>query len=185
MKPPQTATEKLFYIYRDKVYGFFVDFLHNKEVSKDLTQDIFVKLIQKEKALQTVTDLDGYIFQMCRNLAFDYLKKAAHNEKYRSYLMTTHPSPDQVTNPTDRKINSDYYKYVLEQSLDKLPDQQRLIFNLSKKEGLSHKKIATKLGISSHTVRNHLYQAMKTLKSELTHPETEFFILLAILYSVI
>ncbi len=184
MKQPLLDSEKLFHKYKDKVFGFFVDFLNNRELSRDLTQDIFVKILQKEETLQSVEDMDGYIYQMCRNLAFDHLKKAAHSEQYRAYLMHGQSTFEPSTNQTERKIEADHYRYILQQSLEKLPDQQRIIFNLSKKEGLSHKKIAQKLGISSHTVRNHLFQAMKNIRADISNSDTELLIMLLIFWCI-
>lgn len=186
MKKPLSYSEKLFHEYRDKVFGFFVDFLNNRELSRDLTQDIFVKLLQQEDALGQVQDMDGYIYQMCRNLAFDHLKKAAHQKEYRTYILGYQNGMEASINPAiDEKMDTDHYSYLLDQYLAKLPDQQRVIFNLSKKEGLSHKKIADKLNISPHTVRNHLHQAMKNLRSEISPTDIEMMMLFsAILWLV-
>lgn len=174
MKQRYREPEKLFHQYRDKVFGFFVDFLNNRELSKDLTQDIFLKLLQQEDTLSLIQDKDGYIYQMCRNLAFDHLKKAAHQKKYRAYILSCQNTTEAAIDPAiDQKMNTDHYRLVLDQYLSKLPDQQRLIFNLSKKEGLSHKKIAAKLNISPHTVRNHLAQAMKNIRSEISPSDME------------
>lgn len=161
--------ERLFEEYRDKVFGFFVDFLNRRELARDMTQDIFVKLLQREDQLHQITDMDGYIYQMCRNHAFTHLKRAAHNKEYRNFILQTGDSAaEQQFNPIERRIDANHYGYLLHESLNKLPEQQRLVFSLSKEEGLTHKEIAQKLGISSHTVRNHLYQAVKSLRIELS-----------------
>ncbi|WP_236973507.1 RNA polymerase sigma factor [Membranihabitans maritimus] len=164
----------LFNNYRDKVVGFFIKFLKNEEIAKDLSQDVFLKLIKKINELEDVTDLDGYIYLMCRNLAFDHLKKASHDKKYREYILdvSSESQPPEIT----REIESEYYGEILEQSLEQLPDQQRLIFNLSKREGLSHQKIAEKLNISPNTVRNHLYQALKNIRATASNPDIDLII---------
>jgi RNA polymerase sigma-70 factor, ECF subfamily len=51
--------------------------------------------------------------------------------------------------------------------LDELSPRQKEIFQLSREEGLSHKEIAEKLGISSNTVKNHLVTTLSFLKSKL------------------
>ena len=172
--------EILFNRYRDKVLGFFIQFLHDEELAKDLAQDVFVKLIEKKEALDDISDLDGYIYLMCRNLAFDHLKKAAHDRKYRKFIV--YAGRKSQTPEVNRRMDVDHYRTVLEESLKHLPDQQRLIFNLSKREGLSHEKIAEMLDISPHTVRNHLYQALKNIRAT-TNPNIDLIVILAYLVS--
>lgn len=167
--------EKLFREYRDKVFGFFVDFLSNRDLAQDLTQDIFVKLLNQSRGFDHIQDMDGYIYQMCRNLAFDHLKKAAHNKEYRKFILfageAQDPEISMSTNPIEQKIHSDHYQHLLDECLENLPEQQRQVFTLSKIEGLSHKKIAEQLEISPHTVRNHLYQAVKNIRAGISHSD--------------
>ncbi|HLU93930.1 MAG TPA: RNA polymerase sigma-70 factor [Membranihabitans sp.] len=167
----------LFHQYRDKIYGFFVQFLSDQELAADLMQDVFVKMIQGKHNLDKITDMDGYIYQMCRNRAYDHLKKAYRDKEYREYLMSfMNPSSENVLAEAEQKMEAEYYQAVLEESLRLLPDQQRIIFNLSKKEGLSHQKIAELLDLSPMTVRNHLHRALKNIRSTL-HPDMELVVL--------
>ena len=178
-KIEKVNSKSLFNDYRDKILGFFIKFLHDEEMARDLAQDVFLKLFEKKDDLDRISDLDGYIYLMCRNLAFDHLKKAAHDKKYRSFLLN---AGRKVHKPEmDRKMDIEYYRTILEESLKILPDQQRLIFNLSKREGLSHEKIAEMLEISPNTVRNHLYQALKNLRSSTPDIEMILFLTYALI----
>ena len=176
--------ENLFEKYRDKVFGFFVDFLSDRSLADDLTQDIFLRLLGIVDQLDGIQDMDGYIYQMCRNMAFDHLKKAAHNPGYRKIIVLaslTFQKPENPisTNPIEHKINADHYQYLLDTCLESLPEQQRQVFTLSKIEGLSNKRIAEQLDISPNTVRNHLYQALKNIRSVISH--SDLLILISIL----
>lgn len=184
MENQDFIVEKLFREYRDKVFGFFVDFLSNRDLAQDLTQDIFLKLLNKSDQLNHIQDMDGYIYQMCRNLAFDHLKKAAHNTEYRKFILyagstAQDPEISMSTNPIEQKIHSDHYQHLLDECLENLPEQQRQVFTLSKIDGLSHKKIAEQLEISPHTVRNHLYQAVKNIRAGISH--SDLLVLLAVI----
>lgn len=48
-----------------------------------------------------------------------------------------------------------------------MPPQRRMVFNLSREEGLSYKEIADKLNISTNTVKNHLVKALQTIRQTL------------------
>lgn len=178
----QEFVSGLFQEYRDKCYGFFIKLLGNSELAKDLTQDVFLNLLRKNMDLDKVLDWDNYIYTMCRNRAYDHLKKAAHDKKYRDYLYHywDHTSNLLQLNSAEKQMEAAYYEKLLEEGLKNLPDQQRLIFNLSKKEGLSHQMIAEKLNISPITVRNHLHRALKNIRAA-THPDMELTVLLGLL----
>ncbi|GAA5219959.1 RNA polymerase sigma-70 factor [Membranihabitans marinus] len=163
--------QSLFETYTEKVAGFFIKFINDGELAKDLSQDIFLKLYEKKDHIETIEDLDGYIYLMCRNLAFDHMRRAAYDQKYRSYILNA--SSDACHPEIESQIESDFYKKILEHSLEQLPDQQRIIFRLSKYEGLSHQKIAEKLNISNQTVANHLCQALKNIRATASNPDID------------
>lgn len=168
----------LFQEYRDKCYGFFIKILGNQELAKDLTQDVFLKLLRKKSELVDIRDWDNYIYTMCRNRAYDHLNKAAHDHKYREYLFRYWNHSANLLQPSvaEKQMEASHYHELLEEGLKNLPDQQRIIFNLSKKEGLSHQMIAEKLNISPITVRNHLHRALKNIRAA-THPDVELVVL--------
>ncbi|WP_236973466.1 RNA polymerase sigma factor [Membranihabitans maritimus] len=170
--------EKIFDTYQNKVFGFFVKNLSDKELAKDLTQEVFFRLCKRESKLHEIEDINSYIFLMCRNMAINHINKASHDKKYKERLIYAwnHLSI-RGKSQIEKNIDSEYYSEILKESLNHLPPQQKLIFTLSKQEGLSNKLIAKKLGLSPNTVRNHLHQALKSLRSTV-NPNIEFIMLL-------
>ena len=51
--------------------------------------------------------------------------------------------------------------------LDSLGEKQRTVFRMSREEGLSHREIADKLGISIRTVEAHIHSSLKVMRTEL------------------
>ncbi|GAA5221664.1 RNA polymerase sigma factor [Membranihabitans marinus] len=167
--------ENIFYTYRDKVFSFFVKNLSDRELAKDLTQEIFFQLCKREDQLDDIQDINSYIFLMCRNMAINHINKAAHEKKYREHLVHAWNNlAIRGKSEIEEQINTEYYSDIIQQSLEALPPQQRLIFTLSKMDGYPIKHIAKQLDLSPNTVRNHLYQAVKTLKSTLSKSDIDF-----------
>jgi RNA polymerase sigma-70 factor (ECF subfamily) len=63
-------------------------------------------------------------------------------------------------------IASESDRLIME-AIEKLPAQQKQIFAMSRWEGLSREEIPARLQISSNTVKNHLYQAIKFIKTQM------------------
>ena len=61
-------------------------------------------------------------------------------------------------------ILHDEARLLLDMALEKMPPKRRQIFTLSRFDGLSHKEIAEKLGLSVRTIESHIYAALATLK---------------------
>lgn len=175
--------EQLFKQYRDKCYGFFIKMLHDPHLAKDLTQDVFISLIENKRTSDKLSNPDHYIYTLCRNRAYNHLKRANYDKEYRDHLFRywNQSSNMQRPNAIQRKIDAEHYHTILEESLENLPPQQQLIFNMSHREGLSYQKIAEKLEISPLTVRNHLHRALKTIRST-THPDIELILVITFFF---
>jgi RNA polymerase sigma-70 factor (ECF subfamily) len=65
--------------------------------------------------------------------------------------------------------------------MDKIPEQQRNIFKMSREEGLSNGEIAEKLDLSIRTVENQIYRASKFLRE---HLKEEYLFALLILFGM-
>lgn len=116
-------------------------------------------------------------------MVIDHLRKAAHQREYRDTLIAAWQSCKTDTfyqkPEIEYQINSEHYNVLFDQLINDLTPQQKLIVTLSKKEGLSNRIIAQKLGLSPNTVKNHLHQALKILRAELkTNVDYSILILL-------
>ncbi len=58
-------------------------------------------------------------------------------------------------------------KKIIYNEIERLPEQCRRVFKMSRFEGLKYREIATQLNISEKTVENHIANALKTLRSRL------------------
>jgi RNA polymerase sigma-70 factor (ECF subfamily) len=65
----------------------------------------------------------------------------------------------------------------LQNALNRLSPQQKLIFTLSRQEGMKHEEIASQLNISRNTVKTHLVHALKTLKDILYFSDSTMLII--------
>jgi RNA polymerase sigma factor (sigma-70 family) len=72
-------------------------------------------------------------------------------------------------NITDETVLARESERLINEAISKLPQQRQLVFRLSKQDGLTRDQVAEKLNISPHTVRNHMAEAIKFIRSYLKH----------------
>lgn len=127
-----------------------------------------MKLWIRRKTLDTVQNIESFVFTTAKNHIIDHLRKAKSNQKYKDSLVREINAHRPVA--LENLIYKDYTNQ-LDNILNELPPRQKEIFQLSRMNGLSHDEIASKLNISNKTVRNNLFEALQHIKSRI-NPET-------------
>lgn len=151
--------ESIFHEYNDKVFGFVLHNVKDYALAKDITQDVFLKVCLNESRINEIHDVSNYIFLITRNTLIDHFRKAAHDKKYRKTLK------ERWMNPIQNLMDQNHYGYILDSALNKLSERQRTIYSLHSLDGKSIGDIARELNLSYFTVKNHLAEARKNLKS--------------------
>jgi len=159
------AFTQLFSLYKDKLYSFTLRLTGCKEKAKDIVQDVFLKLWQNYTTLNTIENFSSYIFKLAHNQFLNAAKRMANETLIISKIQSR---TDAYNAPPDEKLEYKEVENLLNEVLQKLPPQQKLIFKLSREQGLKHEEIAKQLQISPSTVKNHLVQSLKTIRKHLS-----------------
>jgi RNA polymerase sigma-70 factor (family 1) len=156
--------KRLFDSYKNRVYGYVMAITHSPYSAEEITQEIFIKLWLCRDLLHEVENLDGYIFTIARNRTLNYLRKAASDRRSLRELQGL--AMPQNNNVEERAIVTDYDQ-LLRDALSLLSPQRRLVFQLSRDGGLNHEQIAEQLHLSRNTVKNHMVEALRFIRSYL------------------
>jgi RNA polymerase sigma-70 factor, ECF subfamily len=134
------------------------------EVAEEITQNIFFEIWMNREKLPTNTSFKAYILTAVRNDCLDYLKHKKTVEKYNDLQIKNKIiSSDDIFNQLiDKELQA-----CLNSAIQKLPEQCRKIFLLSRFHYNSYKEIAEKLNISIKTVENQIGKALKIVRKEL------------------
>ena len=157
------AFEVVFVAYFDKVKYFVERIIRSEDEAEELAQDLFMKLWINHKAIDVQKSFSGFLFTMAHNASFNYLK---HKEVQNNYLNTT--GYLEETASTEEMIYAKEIALLIEMTVNKMPEQRKKIFQLSRNEGLSNDEIANRLNISKKTVENQLSLALKDLRKVIT-----------------
>ncbi len=141
--------------------------------AEDIVQDVLFGLWQNKRRLrEDDKELQAYllrsVYNRCLNLLDKSRRARQYGDMYQSRIvsmMTDCWSPD--LNPVIRSIFAADLRDIISEALSKLSPRCREVFTLSYIENLSNREISERLGISLSTVENHMYLALKQLRSQL------------------
>jgi RNA polymerase sigma-70 factor (family 1) len=153
---------KMFNNYKGRIYAYILAITKSEYVAEEITQEIFIKLWVARENLGEIKNLDGYVFKIARNLSLNYLRKVAYNEKMSAELIRI---AAKDSDSAETKLNLFDYNKLINQAVDGLSPQRRLVFKLSKEEELSYDEIAVQLKLSKNTVKNHHLTAVGIVRS--------------------
>lgn len=163
----------LFEVYYEKLCNYAASIMLNHDNAEDIVQDLFATIWIERKTLAIKTSLNSYLYRAVYNASLDYLKHDKVKDRYQK--MNTENA--QVT--YDQSIEFMELVNNLEKSIERLPDQCKTIFRLSRFENLKYREIADKLNISENTVDTQIRRALKKLKEDLkNYLRTTLFILI-------
>lgn len=175
----QAAFRVLYDHYRNKVLTIAYKVLQSEPEVLDALQEIFIKLWVNRNKLPEINNFNAYLNTITRNHLCNLLRKRLFEEAILSEMAVTRASG--VQEPDDpvalRQLHEILYK-----AIRKLPGQQKKVFELSRLEGVKQDDIAAQLHISRETVKRHLAEASRNLRSMLGSDVNAIILLLLISY---
>ena len=161
------AKEIIVQKYYDSVYFYCVRRCYGDcDIASDLTQDIFLKLVESLPRYRFIGKFQNYLYTMAVNTCNNYLKKR-HIEQIE---LTDNFTTDLDTSLID-EILHDERKETVQKALDLLPEIQREVVILRYYHDLKVKDIATITGVGVSTVQSRIYQGLRKLEKVLEREE--------------
>ena len=158
----ENAFKQLFDIHRNTIYSIAFTFTKSVELSHEVVQDVFLKVWLRRATLNDIQNFSAYLFAVIWNHVYKVLKQIAQN-----YKTTVHLIDDEllVTNDVADLLLEKEYDLLLQKAVDRLPNQQQKVYKLMKDHGLKRHEVACELNLQPETVKFHLAQAMKNIRS--------------------
>lgn len=159
----EKALDTLFGQWHNYLFKIAYSMLADADGAKDAVQEVFIRIWQKRAEIEVKTTLKGYLQRAIVNQCLSVLqqRKAFSNpDEYRFLLPDNTPSVAE-------KLHADSLGRLVHAAIDRLPEQCRLIFRLSRFEDLSYREIAEQLELSPKTIENQIGKALRILREEL------------------
>lgn len=154
------AFDILFLRYQPRLLIFINGFLMNEEASKDLCQDIFLRLWQERSECERIRSFKSYIFRMAKNSVYNFFYHSLVHDRYAQKIVREHV---MVSDP-DEQVFAKELQEMIDLMVAHMPEQRQRVYRMSREQGLTNDEIARQLNISKRTVENHLTTALAQLR---------------------
>lgn len=157
----EAAFRILFDRYKRKFYSAAYKMSGSHYLSEEVVQEAFIRTWNKRALFRELDNPVGYLHVLFyRELSQRYQKDAAERKLTGNVIEM--PYQDDLAAEEVQLLEQQYQQ--LEKAVGRLPPQQAQVFHLVKEKGLSREEAARRLHLSPNTVRNHLAEAVKTLR---------------------
>ena len=166
--------QEIYDSYKNKVFHTVISYLQNQEDAEETTQDVFVEIHRSIGTFEGKSSLSTWIYRISINKSLDFIK--SKNRKKRFAFLTNlfdesgivkHDSPN-FQHPGVILENKEK-SAILFKAIDKLPENQKTAFILSKVEGLSYAEISEVMQASVSSVESLLFRGKQNLQKELSN----------------
>lgn len=168
----EVAYRYLFDVHYIPMCNVALGFLRDKFLAETIAGDVIFHLWEKREEIDIQTSLRAYLIRSVRNRCINYMSQ--------EYVLR-----ESVFNPTDELLEtiglektSQHHPFavLIEKELEeeitaaiqKLPEETRVVFEMSRFDGLKYNEIAQKLTISVNTVKYHMKNALSRLSKDLS-----------------
>jgi len=161
----KAAFNELYLLLESKLYNFAFSFIGEREISQEIVNDAFLKLWLNRGKLDTIKNLQVYLFVLIKNASLNYLRNISFKQINEPQL-TERFYFTVAADPSQLLISKELQKRLLKE-IDKLPPRCKLIFKMIKEDELSCNEVAAVLGLSNKTVFAQLSIALLKIESAL------------------
>lgn len=165
-KGDEPAFNALFEQYRPRLYQYLLLLTKSGEIAEEIVIDIFVKLWIGRSLLSQVENAEAFLRKVAYNKAMDFFRVTArHARLQQAYFDQLVPEPDKRA---DEILIDAESRRVIYEAINQLPPQRKLIYTMSREQGLTHDQIAQALHLSRSTIKNSMMASVKSIHQYLT-----------------
>jgi len=149
--------------FESPLIGYAVTILHDLDRARDVVQDTFIRLCQQEPN-KIRESLKTWLFTVCRNRAFDILRKEKRIQPLDEVQWKRVAGPELA--PDEQAAHDERMSQVMK-SLDRLSANQREVILLKFQQGLSYQEIVEVTGLTSGNIGFLIHTGLKRLRETL------------------
>lgn len=161
--PSRREIERLYDEHAQPLFAFLLNLTRNEADTRDLLQEIFVKLTRNPHLMNNVRDERAFLIRLAHNAAIDLMRRRGTRERTKEHLAAEILSPFAAAADPDETM----FRAELSAALAELPDEQRSVAHLKLWGGMTFEEIAAALEISPNTAASRYRYGIDKLRDRL------------------
>jgi RNA polymerase sigma factor RpoE len=168
------AYDELVRRYQERIYSTIYHMTSNHEDANDLAQESFIKAYQALRSFKGDSSFFTWIYRIAVNRTINYLKQRKNRIQMSLNDLDFNAENDPelvalISQKTPRRdLNLAELQAKLNEAMQKLSYEHRLVVNLHDVQGLSHEEISKIMDCNIGTVRSRLFYARQQLQAYLS-----------------
>jgi RNA polymerase sigma-70 factor (ECF subfamily) len=155
--------ERLYDEHARSLYAFLLNLTRDQSDTRDVLQEIFVKLARNPELLDCLRDERAFLLRLAHNAAIDLIRRRGTRERTKDNFAAEIVSPFAPANDPDEQT----FRNELAGALAGLPAEQRAVVHLKLWEGLTFEEIAAALEIPLNTAASRYRYGLDKLRQHL------------------
>ncbi|MBI9065294.1 MAG: RNA polymerase sigma-70 factor [Marinilabiliaceae bacterium] len=165
VKDNEAAFKVLFEEYYPILCLFCKRFIQDMETREDIVQGVFASIWEQRRMLKVTSSIRNYLITSARNACVNYLQRSSRLQSTDfSYVENI---PIYARTAGDDLLSLNELEQLLDHALSKLPEEYRLVYEMSRVEKRRNADVAHHLGVSEKTVERRKKSIEMFLRKEL------------------
>jgi RNA polymerase sigma-70 factor (ECF subfamily) len=160
--PAGLDISRLYDEHAQALYAFLLNFTRDEADTRDLLQEVFVKIARNEKLLSGIREQRAFLIRLAHNAAVDLMRRRGTRERTKEHFAETVSPFAPASDPDDL-----FFRKELSSALAELPEEQRAVAHLKLWGGLTFEQIAAALEIPPNTAASRYRYALDKLRGRL------------------
>ncbi|EJF09144.1 MULTISPECIES: RNA polymerase sigma factor [Pontibacter] len=155
------AFNQLIRKYQQKIYWHVRKMVIDHDDADDLTQEVFIKVWKNLENFRQDAQLYTWLYRIATNECLTFL-----SSKRKKFFLPINDVAAELTEKIDSSpsIDGDEIQLKLQKALLRLPDKQRLVFNMKYYDELKYEEISEILGTSVGALKASYHHAVKKIE---------------------
>jgi RNA polymerase sigma-70 factor, ECF subfamily len=159
----QAEIERLYDLHAQALYAFVLNLTRHEADTRDLLQELFVKLAKQPELPDGVRDERAFLLRLAHNLTIDLIRRRGTRAKnYEQFACEPTGIFAPASDPDERA-----FQEALSSALGEIPPDQRAVVHLKLWGGLTFEQIAELLGIPLNTAASRYRYGLDKLRERL------------------
>jgi RNA polymerase sigma factor (sigma-70 family) len=147
--------------YQQKVYWHIRKMVIDHDDADDITQDVFIKIYKHISSFREDSQLYTWIYRIATNECLSFLQR-----KKRRFFLPIGDVGKELASKLDSSshVSGDEIQIKLQKALLKLPDKQRLVFNMKYFDDMPYEEISKITGTSVGALKASYHHAVTKIE---------------------